>query len=272
MSIFRKYIGPSFLCASMSDYGSRKRRLAFVNPGYAHMQARFQRVYRRYGPRGRRSSRKNQGMKAGLMLPRNRYPTTLSWHGMGPFPENFVTTLRYSYRYNVTAAQFYDWKHRGNSIFDPDAAVGGESIMGITALAAMYTRYHVLGSGIKVTVVNNDTDDPVTVTVYPTETTASYTAANGNSVMSIPNSKTITVANQQGQGQIYHYASTRKVFGLKAVNDVGFQAAFGSDPTHIWYWHIVINNHHALTDLACVVLVQIDYRTVCGNHYAMLQT
>lgn len=192
---------------------------------------------RRGGVRGNISSF-NRSSPTGI--DKNR----MVWRGNGVIPMRFDTIFQYAYPWKYsTAGGFQDWVIRGNSIYDPDVAIGGEMAAGLDQMKNLYLNYKVSYSTCEVTAVNNDTDDPIYITIVPTTYSNAIGVANAYSVASQPYAKTITVANQAGQAKIHNAMSSKTMFGVKNLDSVNFQAAYNANPATMWYWHIVIWNN-----------------------------
>jgi len=104
-------------------------------------------------------------------------------------------------------------------------------------------NYKVNYSYIELGVVNNDTDDPLYITIIPTTYSNAIGVANAHSVASQPYAKTITVANQAGQAKISNGMASKLMFGVRNLDSVNFSAAYTSNPATMWYWHCIIWNN-----------------------------
>jgi len=150
--------------------------------------------------------------------------------------------LHYWYLWNDTTANpgFYDWIIRGNDPYDPDTALGGDSAYGLDEYAALYKYYKVLGSAVEVTSWGYDGNNMQSSVIIPTDSSSAFTAANFPSILGS------SLASRPAFGSLYTQpavakarATTARIAGVKDVDDVGFQAETNTDPTHVWYWHIV---------------------------------
>lgn len=71
-------------------------------------------------------------------------------------PTGTRITLKYADRYTLDSAvvNFGRWEWRGTSLFDPDLTATGHQPKGFDQMAALYRRYFVIGSKIKIMIGN----------------------------------------------------------------------------------------------------------------------
>lgn len=194
-----------------------------------------------------KTARGHVGRAARISIPRN----TMKWRGPGFIPEKFETCHDYSYLYkDTTAGGWYDWVLRGNSIYDPDVSLGGETVIGETEVANLYNYYKVTASSIEVTGVNNDSDDPLHIVIIPTTYSASFAIGSMTACLSYPYSRHVMITNQAGQGSVSNYMRTAVIEGVKDLDSVNYQAMYNANPTTMWYWHVVIFNRQGNANAA----------------------
>lgn len=185
-------------------------------------------------------------------------------------PYQYHTTMPYAYTWlnNTGAPGFYDWVMKGNGLYDPDVAVGGNSAYGLNELAVVWTSYKVLGSRVKVTVVNLDSSNPVNVIIVPTQTSNAFAAAQQDGLLHHPRARNMLVDRYDGSKSLTNAATTAMARNVKDVDDEGFQAAMNADPVHLWYWHVITwNNGGAASN--CELKLEVFYDTVFSNPYPM---
>lgn len=168
-----------------------------------------------------------------------KYPMSMSYHGNSYLPAEYNCIMRYSEVWNdTTAGGIVDYIYRGNSVFDPYQGAGGSIADGYTQLSTLYGKYKVTYCKVFCTVVNNDSDDPVTLAIVPDTSTTAYTT---EAPFSAPCAKTQVVTNQVGKEVVFNEMSTKRMFGPE-YNDSTACAAVGANPTNVWYWHIYLKN------------------------------
>lgn len=168
------------------------------------------------------------------------------------FNQLFALTTDYNFQYN--------W--RGNSINDPDVALGGNSCAGTTAWAYIYDRYKVIASTMIIEAVNNSTGDPLHITCWPSKTGTAPAVGQFDSTFNMPGSKNITVVNGAGRGVLTHHATTASTNAVREVDDMSFGAALTSDPAQQWYWVVCFWNRDTGSNLDAEIRVRIIYDTI----------
>lgn len=174
-------------------------------------------------------------------------------------PEVFYTSFRCSETWaETTAGGFVTYAWKANSLYDPDAALGGLSANGWASLSNVYGRYCVLSASLAIEYVNNDTDDPVWIAVLPSRELAPLAGANKEYILSQPRCKYALVTNQAGAGNAVNFQITKDMFGFTTTDDVNLSAAYNADPASLWYFHTYIFNRsgNALAGVARVSIVQ----------------
>jgi hypothetical protein len=169
---------------------------------------------------------------------------------------------------NATAAPgFYDWVLKGNALFDPDIAIGGNSAYGLDEIAHLYGFYKVLRSTMTVTITALDAN-PVQCVVIPATFSASFAAAQQDGLLVHPKGRHKTISQYNGTRSLSNRMDTATVMCVRDIDDVGFQADTGADPSHLWYWHVVTWNNDG-DAVNCEVLVRIAYDVVFSGAKAL---
>lgn len=184
-------------------------------------------------------------------------------------PDIFTTNMRFSaFDVDTTAGGVVDLVFRGNSPYDPYFAAGGEEGGGFDELAAIYGKYKVIASSIRVTTVNLDSDDPVFVTIFPRNASTSATTA---SAWSQPFAKSTHPATLSGGHSICtNYCTSRTIFGPD-YSDKDNAALISTTPTQEWYWHVVFKNISA-NALNLQYKVEMVYRVMFYSRGYAAQT
>lgn len=196
----------------------------------------------------------------------------MHFSGPGLLPMRFTTNQVFNATGALTTAGgFYDWVFRGNSVYDPDATIGGTTASGFDAMSRIYTWYKIYSSTIQVTVVNNDSDDPIHISLIPNAISASYVVGDVNDIPAQPYCRDMIVTNQVGEGKLIHYAKTRALFSVRNIDDVAFDGTTTGNPTNQWYWHMVVSNR-STNALACEINIKISYKVTWYGLKALTQT
>lgn len=171
-------------------------------------------------------------------------------------PRNFYNTMRYSEDWvDTTAGGVIDYVYNMNYLYDPYNAAGGQVVAGWSTMVALYGKYKVLSAELVCTVVNNDVDDPITVTLNNNVTSTAITTVYDASK---PESKSIVVANQAGQGVVSTYVNAKYVLGGD-YTDATATCATTSAPGAPTYTHVTLRNVSG-NALNCFIKVDIRYK------------
>lgn len=212
---------------------------------------------RRYVPRRRRPM--------GAM--RRRTATISRVPGRGPFADKMSTKVRYSELISfgtgsLTPINVYVF--RGNGVYDPNRTGTGDQPLGHDQYSALYEKFLVRGSAIKLTMTNN--------TVVPT--VCAVVAKNTSTTPSVwdviyekPYSRVATVLSNNVLARppmIKMYFSTKKMLGLgsvKAENSTYVGTCTSSDPVDQWYWHICVGafDQNSLPATNLTIRVDLTY-------------
>lgn len=158
-------------------------------------------------------------------------------------PTQKVAKLRYSENVLITSSTgiLTETLFRANSIFDPNQSGAGHQPMGHDQWAALFNHYVVLGSKIRVSVVNNDTTkEPANVGVYLSDgKTLSYTQANEYIEARKGQYRTIDPSNTRTI-IINNKFSAKRFFNVKDVKDNidRLGGTMGSNPGDDAYYHV----------------------------------
>lgn len=185
-----------------------------------------------------RTARKRHAQKR---YPRSAMsPLLLSFPGFQFMPERVLTKLRYCTEGIVQAAsikQIEDIVIRGNSVFDPEAAVGGGQPLGLDQITPLYGAYRVHASKVKFTVCNNSTA-AMNFCVLPTKESTSF--LNYLDACEQPHAKAKSISAKGGHdmGTLTNKQMCKKILGLKELDD-DEEAIVTANPDNQWFFHLV---------------------------------
>lgn len=173
---------------------------------------------------------------------------------VAPIADVQVLKLRYcSYNHQVTTGVApVSILFRGNSIFDPQFAVGGHQPLGFDQWSTFYDKYVVTGSTMYAIVANASNTDNIKAALIPKDESTVVTTWNTIAERSYSMTKVLS-PNDSGKsvGHFRKYMSTKKILGLKHVNtqDDDYTAAVSADPAKEWFWHVYVQ---ALNDVSAI--------------------
>lgn len=152
---------------------------------------------------------------------------------------------------------------RANSLFDPEAAVGGIQPFGYDQYAAFYQRYTVLGCSCFITAAPagdasaapNGFNSVYRLNLWPTAGTqaavaSGYTPIGATAAVAeqpYGKSKLISVntIGAPGAGMIKSYMSTAKMFGVSTtavLGETSYSALITANPSLEWFWNISLED------------------------------
>lgn len=132
---------------------------------------------------------------------------------------------------------------RGNSIFDPDQSGTGGQPLGHDQWNNFYFYYKVHASKCEATFIStssNITSSGLIVGIHPELQTPAVTTT-ALDILQHPYAKTRIMGTASGNSAVRKFSNfftTKKMFGVKDLDDNSFKAAFGTNPTNAWYWRI----------------------------------
>jgi hypothetical protein len=175
-------------------------------------------------------------------------------------PEKLFHTMTYAADWHETEATgFVDWVYRGNSIWDPQFAAGGESAYGEVAMAGIYLYWKVLSSRIVVE-IGNAAAATLTAAIVPTALSTSLT--DREDVTSMPR---VVYRSANSGGPVLRASNvmhTAAMLGMRGYDENGLTGVHGAgDPTNCWYWHLVLSNTTGAA-LDCHVRLKIQFEVM----------
>ena len=162
-------------------------------------------------------------------------------------PDRMFIKMRFAYIVRVSGTVAQQYVFCGNSIYDPDPAIGGASAEGFNQWMAFYQFYRVHNSSIRVDVTPDYTGaspnySNIRAIVVPS-TTATWTLSPMAASCSRFARKGHIAWTGKGLATITNRMSTCKLLGLRS-NEGDMYSLSGtssSNPTILWYWHILFD-------------------------------
>lgn len=207
-------------------------------------------------------------------------PTLLDLSGQeGPFPATLCLPMKIVLRelWSTGSANRSGFYFTGNNLTVPSTQFSGSlNPSGYDEYKALYENFLVMGSSIKVTVVNEDDTSPLRVTVYPDAFPLAPFSTYTINPAEMPNAKTVLLnyetAVQETTCTLYHKASTRQILGYleNPLSDpIEFSGAFDAgtgdryyNDNNAWYWNVAVENPDtSYTSQGFILHVEITYDT-----------
>lgn len=149
---------------------------------------------------------------------------------------------------------------RGNSCYDPDYTSAGHQPLYFDQYAAIYTKYLVMASSIKLSMMNNVGTTPVFAVIIPASDILTLTT--GAPASEYPRAKTSKLLGISGYSTVSlsHSARTETILGLipSQIRDMDFSSLMGANPHELWYWNCFFQNINA-TNLNISVQIEMVF-------------
>jgi len=171
---------------------------------------------RRYG-----GKRGRNGKQVGLSIGRS----------LGPIPQRFVTHMKYTDTYLLTAQSTYLQKWRLNSVYDPDYSGSGHQPYGFDQLSPLFTGYRVFATSYSVVFQSDSTCYgvivPINGTTLPTE------PSSLTQVMEMPRAKWALYASGGNAAKLRGKSYLPSLMGVRVGEykaDNNYSSAVGGNP------------------------------------------
>jgi hypothetical protein len=178
------------------------------------------------------------------------------------YPPSVTIRLRYSELLQFAASVPYKidaW--RGNSCFDPNYSGGGHQPHYFDQYSAIYAKYKVFASSMKVSIINVSATSAIKCILIPlTEVMTGTTWESYAELPAARESAIIPVASRY-PAIVSGRRSTKQVLGLRPgqVNDEDYSAATSANPASIWYWNFVAMSTDWDTSLQYHATIKLTY-------------
>lgn len=131
---------------------------------------------------------------------------------------------------------------RGNGAFDPDQSGIGSQPMGFDQYGALFRRYRVTGSKIRVLAASRDGAETVGMYVVPLTTSApSSTSIKGYTEQQYCKTAHMGRADGCSKTSLTHQMTSSKIRGvaMSAIrNDSEYSGPIGGNPNLQWFWAV----------------------------------
>lgn len=206
----------------------------------------------------RRPRKARRVMRGRRRNAKRQYPALTTRMRGGGFSDIVRTKLRYVQQFTVTGAAFANRFFRGNSCYDPDQTGTGHQPMFFDQYIAVYGKYRVLASAVKIQVMNSGNASTYVVILPATVVTPVY--ANIDAVLEANKATSLRVVPplQYLPQQQKRYMTTSKATGVSrsvVYSDDTYAALFNADPVNLWYWSFVFQTIDQATNIDLSVLL-----------------
>ncbi len=192
-------------------------------------------------------SNRNNGSKA-ISKPKNKNNKQnhkeLLFRSVGTgIPPRIMVSLKYCDVLSISSGTAYgQYTFRGNSLFDPDYTATGHQPRYFDQYGALYSKYKVISSSIRVSLSNYSTSSSCIMTVTPHSeilTLTSYPVAAEQPLTK--RTEQVPVSTRMGaKNTVIHFATSAGILGLSPAQlaSEDYSALIGANPLSVWYWNI----------------------------------
>lgn len=192
-------------------------------------------------PRHRRTFRKYGTYKKTGQVKLMRLPTIT--------PDRIKTKMVYKYYYPATVNPNSYWSKffRMNSIYDPDATLGGQHPMGYAEWVQLYQNYRVTYSKIRMKIFNNGVGGPLTMFVQPTNNMLTLPTSDMEDLSMFPRAKTkfaMGSNNRSGTASLSYGCAPylpQNISRVQWAANTNWESLVGDNPIEQTYWSTAIN-------------------------------
>lgn len=222
----------------------------------------------------RRGLRKRYGKRRRMRMSRRSFRRTRRnkvyskrIKGLVYFPDRLYLKMMYSTFFNSLSAAgtVTHQVYRGNSIYDPDYAIGGLRPYGYTVYSSLYSKYLCYGSKIKISVTNlggNSTALDIAIIPALDAATIINPIASVADMSGYPYAKVRRCGVDGKSYTLSHYMSTQKIADIHKsalLSDYQFSADYNGNPIGGWFWNIYIDSPDNTKQFNIQVKVKITY-------------
>lgn len=216
----------------------RKSRVSSVR------RRRYRRGYSKY-----RSKRFNRATKVVIRSPQIT-------------PDRYFAKLKFQAHKQFTTNALQVYSFRGNSVYDPDVAIGGTQPAGFDQLMSLYYNFRVHGSKIRVEYINGRTGQTPPIALVPVNSAAIPGYSDIDQIGEDPYSKSAIMSVAGGSKDRYvikSYMTTKKFFGYKSINqETDFVGSATLNPNIQFYWNIYAASYD-VNNVSIEIRVTVTY-------------
>lgn len=182
--------------------------------------------------------------------------------GVG-FPSQTYAKLKYVKQFSSAtgSSPFVLW-FRGNGMNDPEYAIGGHSPMYFDQYMAVYNKFMVYASSIKLSIMNSNSSAALQCALYPGDSAGTLLGSLSEVLEQTRASAAVTIPlSQQRASVIKRFAKTSNVLGLNRnqLGDDDLTGTASSSPAKQWFWTMYLESVDSVTPVSGSILIEIKY-------------
>lgn len=187
-------------------------------------------------------------------------PSKVIVRGAGKvFADRYFCNLRYNYVSTMVPAAVTDYRQLAvNGAFDPYLGVGGGQPMGFDQLSALYLKYRIHSSKIRIKACNL-TAIPVALIVYPESSSSAPVSIENDREQRYSKEKLISAVTAGGTTTLNHAISVKKLFGTKQLDDIYSGICATANPSATAAWNVAVYSVDGTTNVSVPVQIMVEY-------------
>lgn len=171
-----------------------------------------------------------------------RQINTVVIRGPAIFPDRVFVRLKYTNSFAVSTSALNTTRMSGNSLHRPDYQALSQQVRGFDQWMAIYGRYKVHKSTIRVQVINLGAAANIDAVVLPDRGNPSFIDTEDAREQPYAKSKRLSpLSGPTGAISIFNGMKTRTIYGTK-VDYIDFSADAASNPPQEWDWYVYLQN------------------------------
>lgn len=176
---------------------------------------------------------------------------------------------------NITGSIGAVHQYRLNSLYDPDATIGGHQPQGFDQMAAIYMKYNVYKTHVKIRILNaTDSTNCLCVQVKPMG--GSYTMASTTPDVACETANIIVIDGQKENPstweQTFYIGQIEGVPNSGVTGDISYSAAINGNPALVPTLNLACGNWNAVVNTSIRVAVELTYYARWFNNISFAQS
>lgn len=179
------------------------------------------------------------------------------------FPQTYRTKMTWATTAVSTASAYSYIEFRGNGIYDPVVAVGGDQPKYFDTLATVYSQWRVFASKIVIRAFPSSASasNIAMMIIRPKKSNISQPSGLYYALRNqYTKTRTIPITTQPLGTALVHYATSKNILSKRDIRDDSTSTGgVSGDPTNQWYWELVVGTTDEATTTTIRFIVKIYY-------------
>lgn len=176
---------------------------------------------------------------------------------------------------NITGSIGPTQQYRLNSMYDPDSTGAGHQPSGFDQMAAIYMKYNVYKTHVKLRILNA-TDSTCCLVVMTKPTGGSYSITSSTPDIACEASNCIVIDGQKENPstweQTFNIGQIEGVPNTGVTGDISYSAAINTNPSLVPTLNLACGNWNAVVNTSIRVAVELTFYARWFNNIAFAQS